>query len=539
MSGEPPANSDSSRSDFTRRVGPIEVHVRPDRLETIIRTGNLDAVVSSDDSTLSMSGGVSAAIAALAGTAIRNEVASHLPLPVGAVAITSAGTLPIKYIIHAVTVDWANGVLPTPRTIRQLVREILSRCEALRIVRIAIPALATGAADLSPWVSAKIIAQALHEHVLNPTVLRSVVLPIPEPFVYQEFAREFAPPASEVITGCPASDSAPEILDVDEAMPTRDGAELRLPAGAPSLRVRGRVPGIRMADTPVGPPVGAAPLQATQPHSPSDTPSGEVPPVADRESSRPVLGGRYVLLEEVGRGGMAVVHLSWDLVLRRVVAIKILRPDTTDQDSLKREAAAALELTHEGIVRIYNFEPRGGERAAYLVMEYLPWPSGEKWIADAGEIGLPVRSVIDVGVRICKALAHAHSRNILHLDIKPSNIFVDSGGENAKLGDFGLARVSSVGGTVLQLRPVGTPRYMAPEQIVLGARVSSATDVYQLGATLWDFLTDSPPPVGRPDLQAFETDRRRLLSVVLDVIAPDPGSRPSAVRLAEMVAAAS
>jgi eukaryotic-like serine/threonine-protein kinase len=96
------------------------------------------------------------------------------------------------------------------------------------------------------------------------------------------------------------------------------------------------------------------------------------------------LSGRYVLLEEIGRGGMAVVYLSWDIVLRRVVAIKVLRPDTADPESLMREAAATLDLTHEGIVRLYHFEPRRHGTEPYLVMEYLPWPSGEKWIAEPG-----------------------------------------------------------------------------------------------------------------------------------------------------------
>jgi serine/threonine protein kinase len=248
------------------------------------------------------------------------------------------------------------------------------------------------------------------------------------------------------------------------------------------------------------------------------------------------LSGRYVLLEEIGRGGMAVVYLSWDLVLRRVVAIKLLRPDTADPESLKHEAAAALELTHEGIVRLYHFEPSSRETEPYLVMEYLPWPSGEKWIAEAGASRLPIRAVLDVGVRVCSALAYAHSRNILHLDIKPSNIFVDPAGENAKLGDFGLARFSSTGGALLQLRSAGTPAYMAPEQTTLGAKVSTATDVYQLAATLWDFVTGTPPRPGGVDLEQFEPDRKRFLSLLLGVLAPDPVIRPSAVRLREMVA---
>jgi serine/threonine-protein kinase len=254
------------------------------------------------------------------------------------------------------------------------------------------------------------------------------------------------------------------------------------------------------------------------------------------DSSRPLLSGRYVLLEEIGRGGMAVVHLAWDLVMRSTVAIKILQPDCTDPQSLKREAGAAFALTHDAIVRLYHFEPaRSGAELPYLVMEYLTWPSGEKWIADAGESGLPVRAVRDVGVHVCDALAYAHNHNILHLDIKPANIFVDPAGECAKLGDFGLARLSSPRGAVLQGRPIGTPAYMAPEQRVLGARVSSATDVYQIAATLWDFLTGSPPSAPHLETEHLASDRRTLLAVLSQALVSDPAVRPTAIRLRDMV----
>jgi len=116
---------------------------------------------------------------------------------------------------------------------------------------------------------------------------------------------------------------------------------------------------------------------------------------------------------------------------------------------------------------------------------------------------------------------------------------VDAGGENAKLGDFGLARISGVGGTFLQLHPIGTPAYMAPEQIASAAKVTPATDVYQVGATLWDFVTGNPPPQAELDLQPFEPGQRRLLSVVVEALVQDPAARPSAFRLAERVASAS
>jgi serine/threonine-protein kinase len=258
----------------------------------------------------------------------------------------------------------------------------------------------------------------------------------------------------------------------------------------------------------------------------------------ESRAARPLLGGRYVLLEEIGRGGMAIVHLAWDLVMRHTVAIKILRPDCADPHSLKREAATAFELTHDGIVRLYHFEPACAGTDAYLVMEYVTWPSGEKWIADAGQAGLPVHAVQDVGIRVCDALAYAHSRKVLHLDIKPSNIFVDPAGEFAKLGDFGLARFFGVGGAALQVKPQGTPAYMAPEQITLGAKVTAATDVYQMAATLWDFLTGSPPQPLSLRTAHLAADRQPLLAVLGQALAADPTLRPTAIQLRQLISTA-
>jgi O-acetyl-ADP-ribose deacetylase (regulator of RNase III) len=532
-----------SGSPLILRIGTIEIQVRAEPLQEIVANTDLDAIVSSDDSTLSMAGGVSAAIASLTGSVIRDEVASRLPLPVGAIAVTSAGMLPIKYVIHAVTVDWANRVLPTPRTIRQLIREILSRCEALNIARVAIPALATGAAQMSATVSAEILARAIKEHAVNPTALKCVVLPIPNREVYHAFARELAAPLGDEITSVPTMMAGSSAHEVSGDLAGTIRGIPRLPHDAGFHTPPPKAPRAKRFRSWLARSRSSPSLADTQ-----DLVSTRPPPVdaavterrrlllsTESDSSRPMLAGRYVLLEEIGRGGMAIVYLCWDLVLRRAVAVKILRPDCADPQSLKREAATAFQLTHDGIVRLYHFEPARLGTEAYIVMEYLTWPSGEKWIADAGVGGLPVRAVQDVGVRMCDALEYAHGRSVLHLDIKPSNIFVDPAGEFAKLGDFGLACFSSSAGAALQVKPMGTPAYMAPEQKTLGARVSAATDVYQMAATLWDFVTGSPPKSLRLDLDRFGSDRTRFLSLLSEALAPDPGVRPTAMQLRHML----
>jgi len=530
----PKGSGPNTPSAPTLLIGTLAIRVRAQPMQTLIGEIDLDAIVSSNDSTLSTGGGVSVAIEGIAGSSIRAEIAADLPLPVGTVAVTSGGKLPVKYILHAITLDANDLVVPTARTIRQLYREILSRCETLQIEHIAIPALATGAAGVDPRTSAEQLAHAIRAHALNPTILRSIVLPIPNPLVFKAFAAAIAAPRADDITG-----------GIAIAAPGTDD----LLAGTHDL-LYGAADSVSISVRPTAPRSARSWFQWRR-DKPSPTPGAtEPPPVRsavppieaalrlDNQTSRPLLGSRYVLLEEIGRGGMAVVHLAWDLVLRRTVAIKILRPDCVDPQSLKREAATAFELTHNGIIRLYHFEPAGETRAAYLVMEYLSWPSGEKWIADAGEVGLPVRAVQEVGIRVCDALAYAHSRNVLHLDIKPSNIFVDPAAESAKLGDFGLAQISSSGGAALQVRPAGTPAYMAPEQITLGAKVTAATDVYQMAATLWDFLTGSPPKPMSIASAMITSDRQPLLAVLRQALVPEPRLRPTAAKLGASITGA-
>ena len=187
-------------AELTLSAGPIEIKLCADPLETLLRTHALDAVVSSDDAMLSASGGVSKLIRDLGGEVLQREAAAQVPLPVGSIAVTSGGNLPVKYVIHAVTLDLANNVWPTTRTIHQLIRAILSRCEALAISRLAIPALGTGSGRLDPIISAEVIARGLREHALNPTALRAVLLPIPRQPVRAAFARALMRPVLKDIS---------------------------------------------------------------------------------------------------------------------------------------------------------------------------------------------------------------------------------------------------------------------------------------------------------------------------------------------------
>jgi O-acetyl-ADP-ribose deacetylase (regulator of RNase III) len=168
------------------------VHVSPRRLEALARDGTVDAVVSSDDTELSMGGGVSAALLAAAGSEVREEAARLAPLTVGDVVVTSAGGLGVRYIFHAVTVDWQRGILPTATTIRHLTGAILRRCEVLGIHRLGVSALATGAAGFAAEESAWIMVRALAGHVANATVLQSLTFALPDPSVREAFSGQLA-----------------------------------------------------------------------------------------------------------------------------------------------------------------------------------------------------------------------------------------------------------------------------------------------------------------------------------------------------------
>ncbi len=159
------------------------------------------------------------------------------------------------------------------------------------------------------------------------------------------------------------------------------------------------------------------------------------------------------------------------------------------------------------------------------MMEYIPWVTGEQWIADAGELGLPPRSVLEVGTRVCEALGYAHRHQVLHLDIKPGNLFVDSAGDRAKLADFGLAKVVAENRGAMQAVPAGTPAYMPPEQRKHGAVLSAATDVFQLTATLWDLLTGEPPAASQAQ-GGGHTVPRGVLARLSVGLRSNPSQRP-------------
>jgi serine/threonine protein kinase/Flp pilus assembly protein TadD len=263
----------------------------------------------------------------------------------------------------------------------------------------------------------------------------------------------------------------------------------------------------------------------------------------------PIEFGDYELLEEIGRGSQGVVYRARQKSLNRVVALKVIAlghwATEPHVKRFRREAEAAARLNHPGIVPIYEVGERDG--ACYFSMGLV---EGGQLDAILEREPMPIRSAVELIVKLARTVQYAHEHNILHRDIKPGNILLDAKGE-PHLTDFGLARLVEADSTVTRTREVmGTPSYMAPEQATgNNAAVSSATDVYGLGAVLYQLLTVQPPFAGGTTYETIRlllnTEPRKprglnpkidrdLSTVCLKCLEKDPNRRySSALALAE------
>src|SRR5437016_111842 len=259
--------------------------------------------------------------------------------------------------------------------------------------------------------------------------------------------------------------------------------------------------------------------------------------------------GDYELLEEIGRGGQGVVYRARQKSLNRIVALKVIGlAHWATEAHVKRfrlEAEAAASLNHPCIVPIYEVGERDG--ACYFSMGLV---EGGQLDAMLEREPMSIRSAVELIVKLARTVQYAHEHNILHRDIKPGNILLDAKGE-PHLTDFGLARLVEAESTVTRTREVlGTPSYMAPEQAAgETAKLGKATDVYGLGAVLYQLLTGHPPFAGGT---TYETIRlllnteprqprvlnrkidRDLSTICLKCLEKDPKRRySSALALAE------
>jgi beta-lactam-binding protein with PASTA domain/tRNA A-37 threonylcarbamoyl transferase component Bud32 len=212
----------------------------------------------------------------------------------------------------------------------------------------------------------------------------------------------------------------------------------------------------------------------------------------DHVAAQTLLGGRYLVESELGRGGMATVFKGTDTVLGRPVAVKVLSPqysgDANFVTRFRREAQAAASLNHPNLVSVYDTGTDDGVH--FIVMEFVEAKTLADYLAGGGRI-MPERS-IEIAEAVCDALSVAHAHGIIHRDIKPANIMITSKGD-VKVTDFGIARVISGADTLAQTAAVlGTASYLSPEQ-AQSQPVDQRSDIYSLGVALYEMVTGRPP----------------------------------------------
>src|SRR5438874_10058046 len=259
--------------------------------------------------------------------------------------------------------------------------------------------------------------------------------------------------------------------------------------------------------------------------------------------------GDYELVEEVGSGGQGVVFRARQKSLNRTVALKVISlGQWASKAHLKRfrqEAEAAASLDHPNIVPIYEVGEREG--ACYFSMKFVEGGQLDEVVKRAP---MSIRQAAELIAKVARTVHYAHEHGILHRDIKPGNILLDAKGEPL-LTDFGLARLVEAESTITRTREaLGTPSYMAPEQAAGEQRkLSNATDVYGLGAVLYQLLTDHPPFAGGTTYETIklllDTEPRQpcllnpkidrdLSTICLKCLEKDPQRRySSALALAE------
>jgi predicted Ser/Thr protein kinase len=258
-----------------------------------------------------------------------------------------------------------------------------------------------------------------------------------------------------------------------------------------------------------------------------------------------VLAQRYRVQRLLGKGGMGAVYLADDEVLGELVALKVISSAFASDEAamiarFRREAASARKVSSPSVIRIHDLgEARPG--LLYLSMEYFAGRTLSELIAQRGLV--PLKDVQDILTQVATGLEAAHSAGVIHRDLKPSNVLVGERGA-VKLIDFGLATTMAGEGLTATGAILGTPHYMAPEQ-VRGKPVDARTDVYALGALAYHLVTGRPPfagdnaiAIGFAHLSEAPTAPiilrkdcpEKLSAAIVSALAKDPADRPASAK---------
>lgn len=208
-----------------------------------------------------------------------------------------------------------------------------------------------------------------------------------------------------------------------------------------------------------------------------------------------ILNNRYKLMDRAGTGGMATVYRSQDLLLGRVVAVKLLHETMTEDDEFitrfRQEAHSAANLSHPNIVTVHDIGQDGYRH--YIVMEYIDGLTLKQVVRDQIKMDayMPMNRALDFAIQVCEGIGYAHRANLVHCDIKPQNLLVTAD-ERVKITDFGIAKAMSDATAHTASMVWGTPQYFSPEQ-ASGKSATPASDVYSIGIILFELLTNQLP----------------------------------------------
>lgn len=456
--------------------------------------------------------------------AARRALLSIVPLALGALAldIWSYGDRPLRDVVAsrawvyvAIAAAAIAAHVTRHRWLDHLDRTFFrERYDATRILMDLVGELRGG----KPFDQVASLAVARIEHALHPAFVVAGTAGPGGPFATSaafrpEKAPGLPPPASTLMDVARAlkrpMDVGPESAPwLAERLPEHELTYLR------EGRIEVLVP-ITSSSGSLGAVMLLGPKQSEEPYTQEDrdllgaiadslaltlTPHAERPQLKDVELPR-VLGGRYRLDRVIGRGGMGVVYEGRDLTLDRPVAVKLMRDELVDSTDARRrfehEARAAAGFSHPNVITVFDFNAKD-DGVAMIVMELLEGRTlrealdGSPW---------PVARALDTLRRLADAIDAAHARGLLHRDLKPENVFLceTSGGTALKILDFGIARAFGRAdrGTHATLDGVllGTPRYMAPEQLA-GGEPAPAWDLWALSVLAYEMLTGAHPFAG-------------------------------------------